>query len=195
MTIKSSSTNIFQIIRSLEKGERAEFVRLIFFPWVGVVSNVMMYLLIGVVWYSAFAVIEVVNTAVMKYTDRGWFRFVVMGVNTYMWVLMSLRHQISQYTQGIRARTRRAEREALERFKQELADYGDRVADSLSQTTGHTVANDPISLAAAAIEVGDNVEAGKNNPFKSILDGNLTQAEIDLHDMTDKDDEDEDKPF
>jgi hypothetical protein len=186
--------SIRELYQDLNPDERKAFIRTALLPWPSKAGNIAMYCFIVVSWVIIAELMYTIGLAIHHDKTLDWGKWMIYTFNSILIISAGFRHMMAQFSQGIKERTKQADREIMEIFKKQIAEYGKRMADQLEKSTGHAVADDPISLASAAIEIGENAEAVKNNPFKSILDGNLTQAEIDLHNM-DRDDDEPDKLF
>lgn len=160
------------------------------FPHPTKFANTVMYVFVASMWFTSSQIVMILARLMAATNSRDTL---FLGMGAFMVVAYTIRFSFQAYHEGIKAQLRHIQQQALEQIKVAAAAWGDQLAAQLEKSTGHSVTTDPVSLAAAAIELNEQGDS-KGNPFKAILSGDLSRAEIDLHDINKRDDPDNPSP-
>lgn len=178
---------------------RRNMVKVFLFPYLTKKENVILWLslvidtmLSGfVLWSLGDILFDAVSAVRSAFLVGFLFTFTGFALIT-QWMVRSLRG----FTAGLNSRNAAAKEEAMKKIMEQVDAYGRDLRDRLAKATGRTqLADDPISMAAAALEASDKTTAAREAQSKNPLQAALNE---DLHALDDMDREDEDdnnKPF
>jgi hypothetical protein len=166
----------------------SEWTMLFFYPWPSIMGNLVMWAMIGGM--------TLLSAMVYSMASRYSLNNVPFLASVAFLSLFSIGTiYISQITNGLSERLAERMRMVQLAIREQLqasADaYGAQFAETLKTVTGKEIKPNPISMAAAVLEVTERADEKKNkptNPLRALLDGTLDPNDL-LNDEIPPDDE------
>lgn len=180
--------NMSEVLKAARMVSWSERMMLFLYPWPSVAGNIIMWFILGGMMILAASVCVMAS----KYSLNNIpFLAAVMFLSLFSIGTMYVSQVTSGLSEHLAERMRKLQLLIREQLQASADAYGEQFANTLKTVTGRDVSPNPISMAAAVLEVSERADEQKNkptNPLRALLDGTLNPNDL-LDDMPPHDDE------
>lgn len=180
--------NMSEVFKAARMVRWSERMMLFLYPWPTLVGNIIMWLILGGMTILSVMVCIMAS----KYSlNNVPFLAATMFLSAFSIGTIYVSQVTSGLSEQLAERMRKLQLLIREQLQASADAYGEQFAQTLKNVTGKEIKPDPISMAAAVLDVTEKAEEKRNkptNPLRALLDGTLNPDDL-MNDMPPHDDD------